>query len=367
MTSRERLLTAMHCGRPDRVPVVVRGVFPWDDAWVESRHPSYAPLIQAVAEHCDWEASWGASAPLQSAERLPQDVRYDEEEDWRVLVTRLHTPQGELVSRHRLSKRGLPGMRVEFPVKQPEHVDWVLAAPHAPYRPPLGPLRELQDRLGERGVVLVSLNNPVTFVHDLLGSERLALWSLDHPDLLDRMVEEFRERVTATLAYLLENRAAEVYAFYGAEFLTPPLASPDQFRRWVVEPEKRFGEMIHAAGALFWVHCHGPLRSAIHGFLEMGVDCLHPIEAPPMGDLDLGEAKAIVGGRMCLEGDTQIGDLYAGTEERVRGLVRLAIDRAAGDGGFILCPTASPHTEELSPRTVNNYLSYISEALAYGS
>jgi uroporphyrinogen-III decarboxylase len=367
MTSRERLVTAMGCGQPDRVPVVVRGICPWDEAWIGARHISYAPVIEAVARHCDWEAAWGASNPYQSAEPMPHETYFEDEPDWRVQVVRLQTPGGELVYRHKISKRGLPAMRTEFPIKAPEHVDWILSLPYRPYYPPLDSLRDLQRRVGERGVVMVTLSSPISLVHDLLGSERLALWSIDCPEVVDRMVEEFRRRIAQTLEYLLDRRAAEVYGMLGEEFLTPPLASPADFERWVVRPESCFGEMIHSAGALFWVHCHGPVRRALPGFLRMGVDCLHPVEAPPMGDIDIGEAKGMVAGRMCLEGDIQIGELYAASEERVRQLVRLAIDRAACGGGFILCPTASPHTEELSPQTVNNYLAYVDEALCYGA
>ncbi|MBC7287008.1 MAG: hypothetical protein H5T86_02980 [Armatimonadetes bacterium] len=48
-------------------------------------------------------------------------------------------------------------------------------------------------------------------------------------------------------------------------------------------------------------------------------------------------------------------------------MVRQAIEEgAAGAAPFILCPTASPHTEVLSQQTVRNYLAYIDEGLRAG-
>ena len=47
-TARQRLLTAMRREQPDRVPIHVRGVPAWNPKWVDSRHESYTPLIQAV-------------------------------------------------------------------------------------------------------------------------------------------------------------------------------------------------------------------------------------------------------------------------------------------------------------------------------
>lgn len=367
MTSRERMLTAMRCGIPDRVPVVVRGVPVWDEDWVRTRHRSYDPLIEATAQLADWEANWGAGAFLQTAHPVHRTVEVQEEDEWTIQTTRIQTPGGDLVTKRRISKRGLPGLCVEFPVKHPEHVDWVMDIPYDPVRPQLDGLRQLQRKVGERGVVIVTLSDPIAHVHGLLGSELLAIWSMERPDLMHRMVEEFTRRVADTLEYLVEERAAEVYGFYGSEYLSPPLASPQQFRRWVGEPLRQFGQIIHSAGAVFWVHCHGPLRRSLDCFAEAAVDCLHPIEAPPMGDVTLAEAKERLGGRICLEGNVQIGDLYAADEDAVRALVRTAIEQAAPGGGFILCPTASPHTERLTPQTVRNYLAYIEEGVKLGA
>ena len=53
MTSRERLITAFHKGKPDRLPIFIRGVNVFRERWVESRHPSYRPLIDYVREKTD--------------------------------------------------------------------------------------------------------------------------------------------------------------------------------------------------------------------------------------------------------------------------------------------------------------------------
>jgi len=89
---------------------------------------------------------------------------------------------------------------------------------------------------------------------------------------------------------------------------------------------------------------------------------LHPLEPPLMGDVDLADAKRRVGGELCLEGNIQIGELYAAPTDQVVTLVEDAIAAGKPGGGFILCPTASPHTPTLSHLTVNNYLAMIKTA-----
>ena len=52
MTSRERLLTVLRGGRPDRVPVTIYEHSPFSDDW-PNREPSYAPLIELEARFGD--------------------------------------------------------------------------------------------------------------------------------------------------------------------------------------------------------------------------------------------------------------------------------------------------------------------------
>ncbi len=351
---------------PTASPSLSAASLPWDDAWCASRDPSWTPLIDCVRDRADYEAYLHTSAFLHTAHSAPQTAASVEEEDWTLVTVRVEAPAGDLVTRYRASKRGLPGMCVEFPVREPAHVDWALAVPYEPLTPDFSALATLEAAVGDRGVVMLSLEDPISYVHALLGSQLLAVWSLDRPDLIDAMIAEFTSRVADTLASLLEHGAGPVFSFTGTEYLSPPLASPAQFHRWIVEPETRFGDMIHAAGGIFWVHCHGPVSKSLDGFLAMGVDCLHPVEAPPMGDLTLAGARARVRGRMCFEGNIQVGDLYAAPEAHVRAAVRTAVDQAGRDGAFILCPTASPHTQQLSCQTVTNYLAYVDEGLSYG-
>ena len=100
--------------------------------------------------------------------------------------------------------------------------------------------------------------------------------------------------------------------------------------------------------------------------MEMGVDCLNPIEPPPMGDMTLRQAREVVGNRMCLEGNLEADDMFRARAERIRRLVAEAIEDARG-GGLILCPTSGFMEWPIAtPRQVENYLTYIEAGLEYG-
>ena len=71
---------------------------------------------------------------------------------------------------------------------------------------------------------------------------------------------------------------------------------------------------------------------------------LHPFEAPPLGDITPAEAKRVARGRMCLEGNIQIADMYDSTPHDVRAQTEALIAECFDDRrGLIVSPTASPY------------------------
>ena len=78
-------------------------------------------------------------------------------------------------------------------------------------------------------------------------------------------------------------------------------------------------------------------------FLErmsrMGVDATEPLEPPPFGDVNLAEAKRLVGDRMVLSGNIPSQAFPQMTRDEVRESVRGAIVAAAAGGGFTLRTT----------------------------
>lgn len=358
----------MRCDMPDRVPIQVRGVPVWNDAWVRSRHPSYRPLMDAVLEHGDWVSGWApqtgrflSDAPLElsSAARELDDR-------WTLHETTLHTPKGPLVATYQSSRVGMPGLERSFFIKTDEDVERFLSLPYVPPQLAVDEYFRLERTLGERGLVIVSLLNPVGYVHDLLGSELLSEWSVERREVVRELIALFAERLRVVIERLLAQGVRGVYGFLGEEYATPPLQSPRDFHEFVTEPEQELFALIRAHGGLIHVHCHGPMNAVLEEFVAMGANCLHPVEPPPLGDMPLKEAKRRIGSSVCLEGNVQIGDLYAMEPDTFRETVEETVTIGRTGGGFILCPSASPHTPTLSPTTVRNYLTMIETGVRLG-
>jgi uroporphyrinogen decarboxylase len=76
-------------------------------------------------------------------------------------------------------------------------------------------------------------------------------------------------------------------------------------------------------------------------FLEMlaetDLNCINPLEEPPMGDVMLADAKRLYGKKMSLMGNLQTtGVMLKGSARDVEDAAKKAIDDAGKDGGFLL-------------------------------
>lgn len=367
MTSRERILTTYRCGRADRIPINVRGVNALDQEWIDRRDPSWKPLIDLVAAECDGFAGYGPGAGwLLTAS---DDVRFDrhryERGDWYYDETIAHTPKGPMRYVNRVSRHEYSSLTDTFWIVDDDtDLEKFLSVPYVPVEPDMSRFPAFAEMVGDRGVITIGALDPMAYVHELLGSTKIAFWSLERRRDIDMLIELFTERLLDWLGRILSTGVDAVFGFVGAEYCVPPLMPPHLFRDWVTEPMRRITERIHAGGCLVHVHSHGPLDAVLEQFAEMGGDVLHPIEAPPMGDVTLRDAKRRIGDRVCLEGNIQIGDLFGGTEQEVRDATRVAIEEGARGGGFVLCPTASPYTPRLQPHVVRNYVAMIETVIA---
>ncbi len=370
MNSRERLLTALRGGRPDRVPIVVRGVNPYAKHmnWRGEADPSYRPLLDLVREHCDVEHLWSAGRGFFLNEvELALTSEVKEQGGWRTAQQTLQTPRGPLTAVRQVGQDGYAShATLKHWIAEEEDVARFLSLPYEPAKPDLAPYHSAVAELGEHGYVLPYLDDPIGLVHALLGSETLAIWTVQAPHLLQRLLAAMAERLHAYLQALLEAGVQPVVGLQGAEAVLPPLVSPRLFDELVLRYDAPLVDLAHRYGCLVVMHCHGPLNAVLERFADMGLDALHPIEAPPMGDVTLAGAKSRIGDAVCLMGNIQIGDIMERERATIVEQTRAAVRAAAPGGGFVLTLTATPFERVLSARTRDNLQAMVEAALECG-
>jgi hypothetical protein len=357
MTSRQRLLTVLRLGRPDRVPVTIYEHSPYGDDWA-NHEPSYLPLLDLEAKYGDSFVSAPIDCPVFIGD--PNALRGTEERhaDGAVVrTTEIDTPKGRLRAVSRRDPELMTNWQIEPMIKSDEDIERLLSMPDPPGEVNVAKIRELEARVGEEGILCFSVGDALGHVVGMFDFEDFVMrcYSDDGPivALLDKAQEQLIRSIRAIGAVVSDA----VFRLWGPEYCGAPLMDPAvYFPRYVIDRDRQATEAIHATGNFSVIHCHGRLRDLLDMIGEIGADALEPIETLPMStaDVSLAEVKERLGSKMCLMGAVQSLTLETGTPDDVRQQVREAIEAAGMGGGFVLLPTAAPFMVPLDPRCLES-------------
>jgi hypothetical protein len=161
------------------------------------------------------------------------------------------------------------------------------------------------------------------------------------------------ERVRACLEALCDGTVALLagHAAAGADavlissaYAGGGLISTRHYREFVLPFEVRVvaGFKARCPGTPVYTHTCGRLGDRLELLEETGTDGIDTLDPPPLGDVDLAEAKRRVGGRLFLKGNVDpVATVLRGTPDEVRGDAARRIRIGAPGGGYILSTACS--------------------------
>lgn len=341
LTSRERIMRIFANEPCDRPALKIWGADPGQPLL----HPDYGPVAEKAAAVTDLfiTASSGFNVYAgQNYDRLA-DVEDSATPDpeWVDRTTTLHTPLGDLRAIDRVSAIGDPGYTIEHMVKEPEDIRRALSLPYEEFAFDGSLLERENRRIGDRGVVLYGLDDPLHALCRLTGSQNLAIFAYDCRELMHEAVYTYAARIHGHVRQALGARPKLAFAWCGPELCIPPLMAPADFEEFVFDAEKPYCDTIHDAGCYVWVHCHGKVARFIDRFIGMGVDVLNPLEPGKNGDVCLDSVVSRFGSRIGLEGNIEMQALMELDAEALREQIKACVTQGAAGGRFILCPTSS--------------------------
>jgi uroporphyrinogen-III decarboxylase len=378
MTSRERVLTAMRGGIPDRVPISPRiGAF----------LPGYYGASSWM-HHLKAAKEFGYDICLATSHAVPSfihapDLRYGfvapevevvqetREQDGGITVKRtFKTPAGPLTDVTFRAPGGREYGVSPSPVKHEhlikdrddlERIRYILPGPETVN---MATYHEIDQLVGDAGIIEMSQYPPFDhFLGDARGVIQLMMdYHLDR-DFFDEMFALFETHSQAVLKAALEQGVRYVFGSWFYASLSAGW-SPTIFRDYFVPQIRAAAELVHSYDGIYHAYDDGKMMETLGDYVDAGVDVIETLTPPPVGDVDLAEAKRLYGDKVCLKGYVDL--LYVlkmGTVEDVRRTVREAIEIASPGGGFIL--GTSDSIREGTP--IENIRAYFETAHAYGS
>lgn len=323
MTSRERLLLALHGGLPDRVPVAPFG-------W--GRIDPDSALGAEMLSRLDLLLPVGVGSGAFFGQRPP--ITSEELSDGR--LSRLTTPHREL--RQVWRRTSVTSATTEFYCRTAADLAAVADIPVVPATPDVAHYRHWCARVGDEALVLAGISTGLCIAAELLSPADLCLVWMDEPAALLDFVNLAHERMLRWTEQLCEA-GVRAFRLIGGEYASTQLG-PAGFSALCVPQDRELCDLIRGYGGTAYYHNHGPVRRYLELFREVGMTAIDPMEAPPFGDCDLAESKRVLG-EIGLVGN--LDDMELLDKLPLPTLRELAAERLeqAGRAGFVLGGTAS--------------------------
>ena len=308
MNARERVLTALRCEEPDRVPYCEIGI---DRAlarklmgWVEpgnqaasmETNPYTIEEARALAAELGMDNLYYVLRAPVYAERLPGEDG------------RLFYGPGQIRSEADLSLLQLPdpyddslyeGAR-QFAEQKGDYAAWFIT------------------RIGIFPTMLS------------MGMEHFSLALYDNRPLVEEILDRYCDWA-AVVAERVCRLGFDVYVSTDdMAFKTGPFFSLKLFREMVLPRFRRVAERI----SLPWVlHSDGNVLPFLPDLLDLGIAGLNPIEK---GAMDIQTVKRAYGDRLCLLGNVDLNLLGLGSPAQVEAEVRELIGAVGPGGGYVV-------------------------------
>ena len=216
-----------------------------------------------------------------------------------------------------------PGDDDCFPAWQFDTIDYVVA------------------RAGAEVSVHGEIFSPFTQFFELLGYADALLALVDDPEKSKACLQALARGAIASGCGQAAHGADAILissAFAGAGFI-----SPRHYREFVLPCERMVIQGIKAVHAVpVYTHTCGRIGDRLELMAETGTDGIDTLDPPPLGDVDLADAKRRIGTRLFIKGNVDpVTVVLQGTPRQVHKTAMQCIAAGAPGGGFILSTACS--------------------------
>jgi Uroporphyrinogen decarboxylase (URO-D) len=359
MTAKERVRLAMGVGVPDRVPVMCQ---------LSIGHMLLQTGLSAVS-------FWNSPEILaQGLRAIRKSYRFDgilvslhgHRPGWEKSVARVEKASaGEIVHwkngdktvfppddlpRHCPAReRAFPEVSGFNPESIPEEVDFIPVSQGLDF--PIDPDHRFDsiDLIAAGAGAEISVHGEVTSPFDyylrLFGYTQALIGLLEEPDRAKGILERYTEGIIRLACGLVAHGVDAVKVsspFAGSGFISPRF-----YREFVAPYEGRIAKAVRGLGIPAYVHTCGAIGDRLEIMAQTGFSGIECLEPPPLGDIELAEAKRRVGDKVFIKGNIDpVHVLLGGTIEKVREDARLRLKAGMPGGGYILSTACSvaPYT-----------------------
>ncbi len=387
MNSRERFLTVINGGIPDRVPVTlfiieqghfINYIYP--DLKKEDYIKGQLKVIEIQKQlGCDvyvrllygstplWVMYGGVNTDRETENWEIYSEEYARDKT-KVKSYKIRTPEGEIYQEFSTFYNGNgtyfynctvhpvknekdldliikyePGMDPEYPKKIKEHVSVIKKA------------------VGEDGIVGIwSPHGPYNNASSLIDLNTLyCLFLYDYPfyeKLMNFSIDRFKNYVNA-----ISDSGVDVHSI-GAN-VAGGFIGKELFDKYILPFEKKYMNIVQGKGVPALYHNCGEIMNYVESYIEIGPKLVEPFSPHPLGDGNLFEAKKRSMGKYVIFGNLdQVNVLLPGPLDNIKNITKQTVETGKPGGKFVL--QSADFIEYGTP--LENLEAYVKTGIEYG-
>ncbi len=213
---------------------------------------------------------------------------------------------------------------------------------------------------GERFSIHGEITSPFDYFLNLFGFSEGFIGLLENPDraraILERLTAAL-EKLTMEMAERGVDAIKVSSPYAGAGFI-----SPQFYRQFVLPFERRLARAARARGVPAYIHTCGAIHDRLEMMVEAGFAGLECLDPPPLGNVELADAKRRLAGKAFIKGNIDpVNVLLAGTVDSARQDALGRLETGKPGGGYILSTACS-----IAPRTRKENVEILAQAAEDG-
>lgn len=219
---------------------------------------------------------------------------------------------------------------------------------------------DIFDSIAEAAGAQYSIHGEVTspfdYFLDYFGVSEALMSLVSHPVESKAILQRYADGVTQLALEMTEYSVDAIKIsspFAGSGFI-----SPQFYRDFVLPYERQIAQSVRRKNVHIYTHTCGAIGDRLEMIVESGISGLECLDPPPLGDVNLAEAKKRIGSKVFIKGNIDpVHVLLKGTPEIIKKDAEEKIRIGNRDGGYILSTACS-----IAPHTPRSHVQILREA-----
>ena len=362
MTPRERMLTALDRGIPDRLPGTVHQFQPY---YLE-RYLGGMSDIEAF-EKVGLDAAitcWPLDKAVLSGHKWQVETKVLQEKPNKLVQHIITTPGGQLSYSTEQTPQTI--YVKEHLVKKPEDIYLIEKYMPSPELD-INVVKKKKERLGDggilRGIICYHQGGVWQDACELFGTQNMIMAGMDDPDWVHDFMRILMEKKLRFIEDEIKDAPYDMFE-NGGGAASSTVISPKFFEEYTIKYDRKVHETLQEKGFKVVYHTCGGMVPICEMIVRNGCNASETLSPSGVGG-DVDEPSIIkekIGDKICLIGGLdQFNILTNGTTKDIRKEVFRLFDQLGRGGGYIICP--ADHFFETPPENLQVYADAVKECV----